>query len=62
MASEAERDARRAFERGVQSAADAGAWVLATGSLYLVDALRGRLTSSYCDRGQMWQNGADKTM
>jgi hypothetical protein len=41
MASEAERDARRAFERGVQSAADAGAWVLATGSLYLVDALRG---------------------
>jgi hypothetical protein len=41
MASEAEPDARRAFERGVQLAADAGAWVLVTSSLYLVGALPG---------------------
>jgi dihydrofolate synthase/folylpolyglutamate synthase len=41
ITSEEEPDARRAFERGVQLASSAGAWVLVTGSLYLVGALRG---------------------
>jgi dihydrofolate synthase/folylpolyglutamate synthase len=41
MRSEAESDPKRAFERGVELAAKAGAWALVTGSLYLVGVLRG---------------------
>ena len=47
IASETEPDPRRAFERGVQLASDAGAWVLVTGSLYLVGALRAHTTPSH---------------
>jgi dihydrofolate synthase/folylpolyglutamate synthase len=41
LQSEAEPDPRRAFRRGVDLAAEAKAWLLVTGSLYLVGALRG---------------------
>ncbi len=39
--SEAEPDAKRAFRRGAELAAGLNAWLLVTGSLYLVGALRG---------------------
>jgi dihydrofolate synthase / folylpolyglutamate synthase len=38
--SEAEPDANRAFRRGAELASEANAWLLVTGSLYLVGALR----------------------
>jgi dihydrofolate synthase / folylpolyglutamate synthase len=41
LKSEAEPDAQRALKRGVELAAQAKAWLLVTGSLYLVGALRG---------------------
>ena len=44
IASDVEPNSRRAFERGVQLASSAGAWVLVTGSLYLVGELRGLAT------------------
>jgi dihydrofolate synthase / folylpolyglutamate synthase len=41
--SEAEPDAKRAFRRGAELASEASAWLLVTGSLYLVGALRGEV-------------------
>jgi dihydrofolate synthase / folylpolyglutamate synthase len=41
LKSEAEPDANRAFRRGVELASQPNAWLLVTGSLYLVGALRG---------------------
>lgn len=41
--SEAEPDPHRAFRRGVELAGRSGAWLLVTGSLYLVGALRGEI-------------------
>jgi dihydrofolate synthase / folylpolyglutamate synthase len=41
LASEVEEDSARAFQRAVEFAARSGAWLLVTGSLYLVGALRG---------------------
>ena len=38
---ESEPDSERAFRRGLALARQAGAWLLVTGSLYLVGALRG---------------------
>ena len=40
LTSEVEPDASRALERGLELAARANAWLLVTGSLYLVGALR----------------------
>ncbi len=40
IAAEVEPDPRRAFQRGIELAQDADAWLLVTGSLYLVGALR----------------------
>ncbi len=40
LKSEAEPDPQRAFRRGLELAAEARAWLLVTGSLYLVGALR----------------------
>ena len=40
IAAEVEPDPERAFRRGAELAAEAGAWLLVTGSLYLVGALR----------------------
>ena len=40
LVSEVEPDAKRALERGLELAARANAWLLVTGSLYLVGALR----------------------
>jgi dihydrofolate synthase/folylpolyglutamate synthase len=40
LTAEAEPDAKRALERGLDLAAQADAWLLVTGSLYLVGALR----------------------
>ena len=41
LASEVEEDAARAFRRAVELAARSRTWLLVTGSLYLVGALRG---------------------
>ena len=41
LTSEVEPDAKRALERGLELAAGANAWLLVTGSLYLIGALRG---------------------
>jgi dihydrofolate synthase/folylpolyglutamate synthase len=41
LASEVERDPHKAFRRGLELAEKAGAWLLVTGSLYLVGELRG---------------------
>ncbi len=38
--SEAEPDPQRAFRRGLELAAKANGWLLVTGSLYLIGALR----------------------
>jgi dihydrofolate synthase / folylpolyglutamate synthase len=40
LKSEVEPDAKRALKRGLELAARANAWLLVTGSLYLVGALR----------------------
>ena len=40
LEAESEPDPERAFRRGVALAREAGAWLLVTGSLYLVGALR----------------------
>ena len=45
IAAEVEPDPHRAFRRGAALAEDAGAWLLATGSLYLVGALRGEASA-----------------
>lgn len=45
IAAEAEPDPQRAFRRGAELARQAGAWLLVTGSLYLVGALRGEVTA-----------------
>ena len=41
LTSEVEPDAKRALKRGLELAAQANAWLLITGSLYLIGALRG---------------------
>src|SRR3984957_7418914 len=41
LVSEAEPDAKRALKRGLELATEANAWLLITGSLYLIGALRG---------------------
>ena len=41
VTSEIEPDARQALKRGIELAAQANAWLLVTGSLYLIGALRG---------------------
>jgi dihydrofolate synthase/folylpolyglutamate synthase len=41
LVSEVEPDARRALQRGLDLAVQANAWLLVTGSLYLIGALRG---------------------
>jgi dihydrofolate synthase/folylpolyglutamate synthase len=41
LMSEVEPDAKRALKRGLELAARANAWLLVTGSLYLIGALRG---------------------
>jgi dihydrofolate synthase/folylpolyglutamate synthase len=41
LASEVEPDAKIALKRGLELAARANAWLLVTGSLYLIGALRG---------------------
>jgi dihydrofolate synthase/folylpolyglutamate synthase len=41
LVSEVEPDAKRALKRGLELAARANAWLLITGSLYLIGALRG---------------------
>jgi dihydrofolate synthase/folylpolyglutamate synthase len=46
IASEAEADPRRAFRRGVELAGRSGAWVLVTGSLYLVGEVRAEVVRS----------------
>ena len=46
IASEVEPDPQRAFRRGAQQPETAGAWLLVTGSLYLVGALRGDVYGS----------------
>ncbi len=38
--SEVEPDAKRALKRGLELATEANAWLLITGSLYLIGALR----------------------
>src|SRR5580692_3977800 len=43
LASEVEPDAKRALNRGLELAARANAWLLITGSLYLIGALRGAI-------------------
>jgi dihydrofolate synthase / folylpolyglutamate synthase len=43
LASEVEPDAKRALTRGLELARQANAWLLVTGSLYLVGALRGTI-------------------
>ncbi len=44
--SELERDPKQAFRRGVELAAKANAWLIITGSLYLVGALRGEVAGA----------------
>jgi dihydrofolate synthase/folylpolyglutamate synthase len=41
LTSEVEPDAKRALKRGLELATEANAWLLITGSLYLIGALRG---------------------
>jgi dihydrofolate synthase / folylpolyglutamate synthase len=43
VASEVEPDAKRALKRGLELARQANAWLMVTGSLYLVGALRGAI-------------------
>jgi dihydrofolate synthase/folylpolyglutamate synthase len=40
LSSEVEPDANRALRRGLEQASEANAWLIVTGSLYLVGALR----------------------
>jgi dihydrofolate synthase / folylpolyglutamate synthase len=46
LKSEAEPDAKRALKRGVALATEAKAWLLVTGSLYLIGALRGAIVEA----------------
>jgi dihydrofolate synthase / folylpolyglutamate synthase len=46
LKSEAEPDANRAFRRGVELASQPNAWLLVTGSLYLVGAIRGPVSKA----------------
>ena len=43
LASEVEPDPKRALRRGLELASEANAWLIVTGSLYLVGALRGEI-------------------
>jgi dihydrofolate synthase / folylpolyglutamate synthase len=49
LSSEAEPDAKRAFRRGAELASEANSWLLVTGSLYLVGALRGEIRRGGAD-------------
>jgi dihydrofolate synthase / folylpolyglutamate synthase len=46
VASEVEPDAKRAYRRGVEMAMEANSWLLVTGSLYLIGALRGEVSAA----------------
>ena len=46
LASEAKPDPKRALKRGAELATQANAWLLVTGSLYLVGALRGAVVDA----------------
>ncbi len=46
IASEVEPDAEQAYRRAAKLAAKAHAWLLITGSLYLVGALRGEISKA----------------
>ena len=46
LTSEVEPDAKRALKRGLELAARANAWLLVTGSLYLIGALRGAVSEA----------------
>ena len=46
LTSEVEPDAKRALKRGLELARQANAWLLVTGSLYLVGALRGAIVEA----------------
>jgi dihydrofolate synthase/folylpolyglutamate synthase len=46
LTSEIEPDARRALKRGLELATRANAWLLVTGSLYLIGALRGAIAKA----------------
>ena len=48
LASEVERDPHKAFRRGLELAEKTGAWLLVTGSLYLVGELRGEASKAAC--------------
>jgi dihydrofolate synthase/folylpolyglutamate synthase len=43
VVSEVEPDAKRSLRRGLELAMEASAWLLVTGSLYLIGALRGEI-------------------
>jgi dihydrofolate synthase / folylpolyglutamate synthase len=49
LSSEAEPDAKRAFRRGAELASEANSWLIVTGSLYLVGALRGEIQRGGAD-------------
>ncbi|HEY1888107.1 MAG TPA: bifunctional folylpolyglutamate synthase/dihydrofolate synthase, partial [Roseiarcus sp.] len=46
LRSEVEPDAKRALKRGLELARQANAWLLITGSLYLIGALRGAVAEA----------------
>jgi dihydrofolate synthase / folylpolyglutamate synthase len=53
LKSEAELDAKRALRRGIELAVQADAWLLVTGSLYLVGALRSAVKEAGDARGEL---------
>ena len=54
LKSEAEPDAKRALERGVELATAAHGWLLVTGSLYLVGALRSAIAEAASAENEAW--------
>ena len=52
LKSEAEPDPKRAFRRAAERASEANGWLLVTGSLYLVGALRPAIVEAAQARGQ----------
>ena len=53
VASEVEPDAKRAYRRGVELAMEANAWLLVTGSLYLIGGLRREISDAARSRNQV---------
>jgi dihydrofolate synthase/folylpolyglutamate synthase len=51
LANEVEEDSARAFQRAVELAARSRTWLLVTGSLYLVGALRGSASEAEAAAG-----------